>query len=200
MARGSPVGRVRTHVPQRLQNRPGPLATERNVVQPFQWKATRVVSVEGDEKRYAHLESPIGDSLFAAYDPQEKKLGKSSVVASSDYLYTPRSLFWPDLIFLTAHKLDWVQAVGMAINVQKRVNVDPELLIIAGSNDHLQSRGLLNALNDRSTSSSRNQYGNVLRSNWSRLSSCCLLAMPRYPNACNLCTPWSSCWRRDNLM
>ena len=34
-------------------------------------------SVEGDERRYAHLESPKGDNLFAAYDPQEKKLGKS---------------------------------------------------------------------------------------------------------------------------
>ena len=34
----------------------------------------RVISVEGDERRYAHLESPKGDSLFAAYDPQEMKL------------------------------------------------------------------------------------------------------------------------------
>ena len=30
----------------------------------------RVNSVEGDKKRYAHLESPKGDSLFAAYDTQ----------------------------------------------------------------------------------------------------------------------------------
>ena len=36
----------------------------------------RVSSVEGDERRYAHLESPNGDSLFSAYDPQEIKLGK----------------------------------------------------------------------------------------------------------------------------
>ena len=37
----------------------------------------RVSPVEGDEKRYANLESPKGDSLFAAYEPQEMKLGKS---------------------------------------------------------------------------------------------------------------------------
>ena len=36
----------------------------------------RITPVEGDERRYAHLESSKGDSLFAAYDPQEMKLGK----------------------------------------------------------------------------------------------------------------------------
>ena len=35
------------------------------------------------------------------------KAAKYLIVASSDYLYTPRSLFWPDVIFLTAPKLDW---------------------------------------------------------------------------------------------
>ena len=111
----------------------------------------RVSSVEGGEKRYAHLESPRGDSLFAAYDPQEMKLGKILIVTSSDYLYTPRSLFWLDVIFLTAPYLGCVQAVEMAISVQRVVNLDPEVVIVAGSNDHLQSRGLLNALIDGST-------------------------------------------------
>ena len=113
----------------------------------------RVSWVEGDERRYAHLESPNGDSLFAANDPQEMKLGKILIVASSDYLYTPRSLFWVDVIFLTSPNLDWGQMVGMAISVQRLVNVDPEVVIIAGSNDHLQSRELLNALIDGSTTS-----------------------------------------------
>ena len=68
------------------------------------------------------------------------KLGKILIVATSDYLYTPRSLFWPDVIFLTAPNLDWGQAVGMAITVQRVVYLDPEVVIVAGSNDHLQSR------------------------------------------------------------
>ena len=94
----------------------------------------------------------------------------------------------------------------MAISVQRVVNEDPDVVIVAGSNDHLQSRGLLNALFDGFTPSSeavgeaifslpcwrsRNQYGLALRSNWSRLSSCCLMAMPRYPNPCNSYTTWS---------
>ena len=105
----------------------------------------------GDERRYAHLKSPKGDSLFAAYDPREMKI---LIVASSDYLYTSRSLFLPVVIFLTAPNLDWGQAVGMAISVRRVVKVDPEVVIKAGSNDHLQSRGLLNALIDGSTPSS----------------------------------------------
>ena len=48
----------------------------------------------------------MGDSLFAAYDPRDIKNAKYLIVASLDFHYTPRSLFWPDVIFLRAPKLD----------------------------------------------------------------------------------------------
>ena len=70
----------------------------------------RATSVEGDDRRYAGLKAPVGDSLFAAYDPLDIKDAKYLIIASSDYLYTPRSLFWPDVIFFTAPKLDWGQS------------------------------------------------------------------------------------------
>ena len=60
----------------------------------------RATSVEGADKRYAGLKAPVGDSLFAAYDPLDMKAAKELIVASSDYLYTPRSLFWPRCDFL----------------------------------------------------------------------------------------------------
>ena len=41
----------------------------------------------------------------------------------------------------------------MAIIVQRVVNLDLEVVIVAGSNDHLQRRGLLNALIDGFTPS-----------------------------------------------
>ena len=110
-------------------------------------------SVEGDEKRYAHLESSKGDSLFAAYDHLEMKLGKILIVSSSDYLYTPCSLFSPDVIFLTAPNLGWRQAVGKAISVKRVVNIDPLVVIIAGSSEHLQRRGSLIGLVDGSSPS-----------------------------------------------
>ena len=71
-------------------------------------------------------------------------------MASSDYLYTPRSLFCPDGIFLTAPKLDWGQPASMTISVRRIVSMDPQVIVIAGSNDHLQSRGLLSRLTDGS--------------------------------------------------
>ena len=110
----------------------------------------RTTTVEGDEQRYGKLKAPIGDGLFAAYDPLEMKAAKYLIVASSDYLYTPRSLFWPDVIFLTAPKLDWGQAIGMMISVRRVVSMEPQVIVVAGSNDHLQSRGLLSRLTDGS--------------------------------------------------
>ena len=109
--------------------------------------------MEGDDRRYAGLMAPVGDSLFAAYDPLDVKAAKNLIVASSDYLYTPRSLFWPDVIFLTAPKLDWGQSAGMMISVRRVVSMEPQVIVVAGSNDHLQSRGLLSRLTDGSVTS-----------------------------------------------
>ena len=58
----------------------------------------RATSVKGNDKRYAGLKTPMGDSLFAAYDPLDIKAAKYLIVARSDYLYTPPSLFWPDIL------------------------------------------------------------------------------------------------------
>ena len=107
-------------------------------------------SVGGDDRRYAGLKAPVGDSLFAAYDLLDIKAAKYLIIASSDYLYTPRSLFLPDVIFLTAPKLDWGQSASMVINVRRTISMDPQVIVIAGSNDHLQSRGLLSRLTDGS--------------------------------------------------
>ena len=110
----------------------------------------RTTTVVGDDRRYENLKAPIGDGLFAAYDPLDMKAAKYLIVASSDYLYTPRSLFWPDVVFLTAPKLDWGQAIGMMISVRRVVSMEPQVIVVAGSNDHLQSRGLLTRLTDGS--------------------------------------------------
>ena len=110
----------------------------------------RSTAVERGDRRYAGLKAPKGDSLFAAYDPLDIKAAKYLIVASSDYLYTPRSLFWSDVIFFTAPKLDWGQSVGMKISVRRTISMDPQVIVIAGSNDHLQSRGLLSRLTDGS--------------------------------------------------
>ena len=110
----------------------------------------RATSVEGDDRRNEVLSTPMGDCLFSAYDPLDVKAAKYLIVASSDYLHTPRSLFWPDVIFLTAPKLKWGQSVGMTISVRRTVSMDPQVIIIAGSSDHPKSRGLLSRLTNAS--------------------------------------------------
>ena len=106
----------------------------------------RATSVEGDDRRYEGLKAPVGNSLFAVYDLLDIKEAKYLIIASSDYLYTPRSLFWPDMIFVTAPKLDWGQSAGMTLSVRRTISMEPQVMVIAGSNDHLQSRGLLSRL------------------------------------------------------
>ena len=54
------------------------------------------------------------------------------------------------MIFLTAPKLDWGQAIGMIINVRRVVSMEPQVIVVAGSNDHLQSRGLFTRLTEGS--------------------------------------------------
>ena len=90
------------------------------------------------------------------------KAAKYLIVASSYYLYTPRSLFWPDVIFLTAPKLDWGQAIGMMISVRRVVSMEPQVIVVAGSNDHLQSRGLLTRLTDGSIPSNEVNGGTIM--------------------------------------
>ena len=99
--------------------------------------------MEGDDRGFRGLVIPMGDSLFAAYDPVDIMNANYLKVACSDFFYTPRSLFWPDVVFTKAPTLDWGQAVGITIIVQRIVRMVQQVMIIAGSNHHLESQGLL---------------------------------------------------------
>ena len=67
----------------------------------------RAISVEGDDRRYKGLDTPVGDSLFAAYGFFDIMNAKYLIVASSDYVYKTRSFFWPDVIFLASSS--WIE-------------------------------------------------------------------------------------------
>ena len=152
----------------------------------------------------------MGDILFAAYDPLDIKAAKYLIVASSDYLYTPRSLFWPDVIFLTAPKLDWGQSVGMTLSVQRTVIMDRQVIIIVGSNDHLQSRGSLSYLTNgsipsneviRTLLSAMSEDTSVQRHFTKNVVKILIVLSPGLPhcqNPCNLCTEWLQLWQRDD--
>ena len=92
----------------------------------------------------------VNDVFQTQLREMEQELRTTSSLALSDYLYKPRSLFWPDVIFLTAPKFDWGQSAGMTISVRRTINMELQVIVIAGSNDHLESRGLLFRLTDGS--------------------------------------------------
>ena len=53
------------------------------------------VNQEGDVQRYGGLNAVKKDeTIFAAYDKAEMRKAKIMIVASSDFVYTSKSLFW----------------------------------------------------------------------------------------------------------
>ena len=86
-----------------------------------------------------------------AYDKVETRKDKTLVVASSDFVHTSKSLFWPDVIMLAANDLDLMQSVSMAIGVQRQTEINPITTMFAGINDHLHSRDFLSRLREPTT-------------------------------------------------
>ena len=65
------------------------------------------VSQEGDVQQYSELKAIKNDeTIFAAYDKAEMRKAKIMIVANSEFVHTPKSLFWPDVIMLAVVDLD----------------------------------------------------------------------------------------------
>ena len=76
---------------------------------------------------------------------------KIMVVASSDFVYTSKSLFWPNVIRFAAVDPDLMQSVSMAIEVQRQTEMNPITIVFAGMNDYLHSRGFLSRFREPTT-------------------------------------------------
>ena len=108
---------------------------------------------DGDVQRNGGLKAIKKDeTIFAAYDKAEMRKAKIMIVANSEFAYTSKSLFWPDVIMLAAVDLDLLQSVSLAIGVQRQTDMNPITIVFAGINDHLHSRGFLSRLRDPTTS------------------------------------------------
>ena len=58
----------------------------------------KIVAQGGDAERYGTLKFRVVEIIFVAYDKAEKREAKMLVIASSDFVHTSKSLFWPDAI------------------------------------------------------------------------------------------------------
>ena len=112
----------------------------------------KLVSQDGDVQRYGGLKAIKKDEfIFPAYDKAEIRKAKIMIVANSEFVYTSKSLFWPDVIMLAAVDLDLLQSVSIAIGVQRQTDMTPIMIVFAGINDHLHGRGFLSRLRDPTT-------------------------------------------------
>ena len=109
----------------------------------------KLVNQDGDVQRYGGLKAIKKDeTIFAAYDKAEMRKVKIMIVAKSEFVYTSKSLLWPDVIMLAAVDLDLLQSISLAIGVQRQTDMNPITIVFAGINDHLHSRGFLSRLRD----------------------------------------------------
>ena len=112
----------------------------------------KLVNQDGDVQRYGGLKAIKKDeTIFAAYDKAEMRKAKIMIVANSEFVYTSKSLFWPDVIMLAAVELDLLQSISLAIGVQRQTDMNPITIVFAGINDYLHSRGFLSRLRDPTT-------------------------------------------------
>ena len=90
------------------------------------------VSQDGDVQSYGGLKAIKKDeTIFAAYDKAEMRKAKIMIVANSEFVYTSKSLFWPDVIMLAAVDLDLLQAVSLEIGVQRQTDMNPVTIVFA---------------------------------------------------------------------
>ena len=110
------------------------------------------VTQEGDAQRYGGLKTIRKDeTIFAAYDKAEMRKAKIMMVANSDFVYTSKPLFWPDVLMLAAVDRDLMLLVSLAIGVQRQTEMNPIAIVFTGMNDHLHSRGSLSRLREPTT-------------------------------------------------
>ena len=110
------------------------------------------VNQEGDVQRYDELKAiKKNETIFAAYDKAEMRKALIMIVASSNFVFTSKSLFSPDVMRLAAVNLDLMQSVSMAVRVQRQTEMNPITIVFAGINDHLHSRGFLSRLREPTT-------------------------------------------------
>ena len=95
------------------------------------------VAQEADVQIYGGMKMFRKDeTIFAAYDKVEIRKAKILIVANSDFVYTSKSLFWPDVIMLAAVDVDLKQSVSTAIGIQRQTEMNRITVVFAGINDH----------------------------------------------------------------
>ena len=83
---------------------------------------------------------------LAVYDRADPAAARVIIVTGSDFEGTSPKLFWPETLVYTLPGAELNQMLTLVVAIKSEMPCEPELLLFAGMNDHLQSAGLLEQL------------------------------------------------------
>ena len=83
---------------------------------------------------------------LAVYDRSDPGAARAIIVAGSDFEGTSQKLFWPETLVYLLPGAELNQMLTLIVAIKSETPCEPELLLFAGMNDHLQAAGLLEPL------------------------------------------------------
>ena len=100
-----------------------------------------------DDPRYA---KPCGKTqlakTLAVYDRADPAAARVVIIAGSDFEGTSPKLFWPETLIYSLPGAELNQMLSLVVAIKSEMPCEPELLLFAGMNDHLQATGFLEQL------------------------------------------------------
>ena len=83
---------------------------------------------------------------LAVYDRSEPGAARAMIVARSDFERTSPKLFWSEILAYLLPGAELNQILTLVVAIKLETPCEPELLLLAGMNDHLHEAGLLEHL------------------------------------------------------
>ena len=83
---------------------------------------------------------------FAVYDRSDPGAVRAIIVVGSDFEGTSPKLFWPETLVYLLPGAELNQMLTLIVAIKLETPCEPELLLLAGMNDHLHAAGLLEPL------------------------------------------------------
>ena len=83
---------------------------------------------------------------LAVYDRADPAAARVIIVAGSDFEGTSPKLFWPEILVYSLPGAELHQMLILVVAIKSEMPCEPELLLFAGMNDHLNAAGLLEQL------------------------------------------------------
>ena len=100
-----------------------------------------------DDPRYGkHCGNAQLAKTLAVYDRADPAAASVIIVAGSDIEGTSPKLFWPETLIYSLPEAELNQMLTLVVAIKSEMPCEPELLLLAGMNDHLHATAFLEQL------------------------------------------------------